>query len=77
MPPAAGADNDVARHRRLPESAVRGVDRELARGGRDLDRRMGQDILAELRLEREAVHTVPTVKTIIVEGVTVDARYVR
>lgn len=38
---------------------------------------MGQDILAELRLEREAVHTVPTVKTIIVEGVTVDARYVR
>jgi hypothetical protein len=47
---------DVARHRRFPEAAVRGVDCELARGSREPNLRMSEDELAELRLEGKAVH---------------------
>src|SRR5271166_5653314 len=47
---------DVALHRRLPEPLVRGVDREFAGGGGDLNGRAGEDELTERSIEGECVN---------------------
>ena len=50
---------DIARHGRLPEARVGGVDRELAGLLRDAHIPMGEDELADLAVEGEALDAVP------------------
>jgi hypothetical protein len=59
---------DVALHRRLPETHVGGVDRELLGVLGDLHVGVGQQELAEVRSRVNMLVPWPVVSTIMVDG---------